>query len=307
MLESGSHSISAELFLELEAYVPIGPLNIISGSPSDIEIDIKFQEEATLTISNTRFENEDTKSILYGKKFYNIIPCDNTYQGINDKNMYGEAENIEAVESAIRTGFSDILTLQKPIFYQDKDYQHTFFVEPSVTEQTVEEWQTWVTQPPQPDNMWHYQDNTLVAETPRDDSIHHAEAPFIGSADTPESLEKPKPEIDWLLNPATVLLFDNVPIGPRGRAGIELFPHTLTGVDSQVGVAGGTGLSRGTALVVQDDITFEQSGLKPTTLGVNVVGSSGSIRSLEANLNELNIQSQQGAGTGLGRGIRRIL
>ena len=221
--------------------------------------------------------------------------------------MYGEAENIEAVESAIRTGFSDILTLQKPIFYQDKDHQHTFFVEPSVTEQTVEEWQTWVTQPAQPDNAWHYQDKPLAAATPRDDSIHDAEAPFFGSANTPESLEKPKPEIDWLLNPSTVLLFDNVPIGPRGRVGVELFPDTQASATSRLGVAGGTGLSRGTALVVQDDITFEQSGLEPTTLGVNVVGSSGSIPSLEANLNELNIQSQQGAGTGLGRGIRRIL
>ena len=31
----------------------------------------------------------------------------------------------------------------KPVFYQDN--AHTLFVEPNVTERTIEEWQEWVT------------------------------------------------------------------------------------------------------------------------------------------------------------------
>ena len=303
----------SDLFFSVITHVPPGTHEIVAILNFSSEIDLPLSVRdiiigtVNLTISICKIEEPHTVNILNKTNNYIITPCINNYRSNLSNELYDISFDIDPVEATILSECDDVLVLQKPLFYQDGGHQHTFFVESSVTEQTVEDWQTWVTQPPQPDNMWHYQDNTLVAATPWDDSTHHAEAPFIGSADTPESLEKPKPEIDWLLNPSTVLLFDNVPIGPRGRAGIELFPHTLPGVTSQVGVAGGTGLSRGTALVVQDDITFEQSGLEPTTLGVNVVGSSGSIPSLEANLNELNIQSQQGAGTGLGRGIRRIL
>ena len=57
----------------------------------------------------------------------------------------------------------------KPVFYQDN--AHTFFVEPSVTERTIEEWQEWVTRTPQPEPGWQkpdwWKDIVVVPEMPR--------------------------------------------------------------------------------------------------------------------------------------------
>ena len=43
---------------------------------------------------------------------------------------------------AIAQGIEGITSIIKPVFYQDNE--HTLFIEPNVTERTIEEWQEWV-------------------------------------------------------------------------------------------------------------------------------------------------------------------
>src|SRR5262249_50919531 len=55
------------------------------------------------------------------------------------QDAYQNASDPGAVKAALEGGLAEISALMKPVFYQDN--LHTFFVEPEVTERTIEEWQ----------------------------------------------------------------------------------------------------------------------------------------------------------------------
>lgn len=249
------------------ANVPLA--NRYSGSGEFI---VSFQERVTTEPGKT--PPKANPSILQQGGGYTLLPCDN---------------NLTALD------VSEIAALMKPVFYQDN--AHTLFVEPSVTERTIEEWQDWITRTPQPEPGWRDPDwwkEIVVIPDPRD--------PRGGFRIDPGSLINPIPDSDWLVNPGTGLLFDGVLIGPTGRPGLEILPAGgIAEADTQVNVNPGSGLASGSTVVLTGTTTLEQNGLTQVAGGLNVVGSAGFNSALEKNFNELN-RSGFGAGmSGAGR------
>jgi hypothetical protein len=214
----------------------------------------------------------------------------------------------EAVQAAIESGLSEIALLIKPVFYQDITY--TFFVEPDVTERTVEEWQECITPAYEPERVWQQldwwkKDLVVVPQIPR-------KGPFPDGdpwrSIDPGALINPTQDRDWLVNPGTGLLFDGAVIGPAGRPGVEI----LTGGATRGAAAGekpvhvnpGSDLAAGSAAVLTGDATLEQAGLAEVAGGLNIVGGGGFNSTLAQNFNEFNRAGFGAKMAGVGRIVR---
>jgi hypothetical protein len=248
-------------------------------------------------------EPEDPKSVgtILGKgATYTILPCDNnlTAFGISE-DAYQNAAKRDAVEAAINSGLGETASLIKPVFYQDN--QHILFVEPDVTERTIEEWQEWVTPTPQPEPDWRKSDwwNELVIipEAPRTQTIPDPRDPRFGFEIDPGALINPIRDHDWLVNPATVLAFDNTLIGPAGQPGFQIFggevASAVTVGGTIVNVNPGGGLAAGSAVVIADTGKDEECGCFEE---FNVVGNAGFNTMHAKNFDKLN---RSGFGAGL--------
>ena len=198
---------------------------------------------------------------------------------------------------------TEIASLIKPLFYQDN--AHTLFIEPNVEERTIEEWQEWVTRTPQPEPEWVPWDRLgefvkpmipkleLPIPIDPDDPIWHSSA----DRDSRITVESGQ---DWLVNPATGLLFEGVLIGPSGMAGMAVLPSTeLAGAIAKGGtpvkVHAGSGVASGSIVVAPAGGALDRAGLSQTAGTLNIVGGSGFNSTLAQNFDALN-RSGFGAG-----------
>jgi ABC toxin N-terminal region/Neuraminidase-like domain/Putative peptidoglycan binding domain/Salmonella virulence plasmid 28.1kDa A protein len=251
---------------------------------------VNFKQRITTESGKSPSSNAETLNILQKGEKYNFLPCNNKLEnpGVSE-DVYQNAADPNAVRAAIQRSLSDIGPLMKPLFYQDSG--NTLFIEPNVTEQTIEEWQDWVTRTPQPKPGrripdW-LDDFGLIPGTPEEwpPDPGDPRPDFID----PGSLINPQPAIDWLTNPATGLLFDGTLIGPAGRPEVDIL--TDNDVDTrpqgiQVNVNPGSGIASGSIMVLTSKGTLEQSGLTQAVGGLNVVGSAGFNSALAQNLNK---------------------
>jgi hypothetical protein len=205
----------------------------------------------------------DTQNILRQGGSYTLLPCDN----------------------AITLGTTEIAALITPLFYQDNAEQ-TFFIEPSLTEKTIEEWQEWVTRTPAPESEWDHADwwkdkfvDPVVPKVKLPIPINPGD-PIWQLPIGPEAHFEVIPRQDWLVNPATVLEFDGELVGPLGRAGLSILTSAeATGAPSNgaipVNTHSGSGLTQGSTVVALESNSLELAGLTETAGGLNVVGKSG--------------------------------
>lgn len=225
---------------------------------------------------------------------YTLLPCDNELLplGVSEE-AYRNAANPDAVRAAIKSGLKEIATLMRPVFYQDN--RHTFFVEPSVTEKTIEEWEGWVitTSQVEPVRPPWLREIVVIAEVSWKPPLLDPEDWWLLRI-TPDAIINPVPVQDWLVNPATVVAFDNVLLGPAGQPGLEIMttmdqpaPGAHINVNPGSEVAG--------SVVVGAAHTFARSGIASLGGGLNIVGRGGLNSALAQNLNELN-RSGFGAG-----------
>lgn len=225
----------------------------------------------------------ETPSILRSGGKFTLLPCDNNITlGTPDPSSLN-ATNPDAVAAAIQSGLPEIASLMKPVFYQNN--AHTLFIEPNVTEQTIEEWQDWVTRTPRPEANGQIPDwlkyLEVVPAIPK--------KPPIPDLIDPWSTIKPKPGFDWLTNPGTGLLFDGDLIGPAGRAGVEIRPAgTINGDGQPVNVNPGSALASAHTLVLTEGMSLEETGLTAVAGGLNVVGGAGFNPALKQNFDALN-------------------
>jgi hypothetical protein len=246
---------------------------------------VSFQERITSEPEKT--PPKANPSILQQQSAtYTVLPCNGnlTSIGIGEEAFKG-AENEAAVRAALEKGVGEIASLMKPVFYQDQ--ANTFFVEPSVSEQTIEEWQEWVTRTPLPEPDWPPPEVIDIRpEIPRwtlpgrDDPgplyIH------------PRSLLLPRQGSDWLVNPRTALLFDGTPVGPVGRPELKILTDAdLTAGSALVKVHPAGGIGEKTNVVLTTG-TLEESGLTDRSGGLNVIGSGGFNPALEKNFRKLD-------------------
>ncbi|MBE0466280.1 MAG: hypothetical protein IBX71_03535, partial [Candidatus Desulforudis sp.] len=263
---------------------------------------VEFKQRITTESGKGPTVEIETPDILQQGGGHIVLPCDNNITlGMPDPASL-DADDPVAVKAAIEGGLGEIASLIKPIFYQD--HLHTFFVEPNVTEQTIEKWQEWVTWTPQPEPAWResdwWKDIVVIPDKPWKWLFHDPRDPLLGFEIDRGSLINPIPDRDWLVNPGTVLEFDNVLIGPAGQPGLRIVTGEVAEAVAEgglpVNVNPGSSLASGGAVVLADAITLEQSGLIQAAGGLNVVGGAGFNSALEKNFNELNR-----AGFGAGR------
>lgn len=257
--------------------------NRYSGSDA-----LKVSYQAQITTEPGKTPPKANPSILQQGGGYTLLPCNNnlTALGVSEE-AYRDATNPAAVKAAIESGSAEIASLIKPVFYQDN--RHTFFVEPDVTERTIEEWEEWVTRTPQPDpdlkNPDWWKELVVVPEVEiPNPKIPIWNPPVIDKS----SITQPRGEWDWLVNPGTAIKFGDALIGPTGQPGIEF----LTGVGPavsqvHVNINPGSDLAGGSTIVLRDKDTFARSGLKAIGSGLNIVGSAGFNPALQQNFKNL--------------------
>lgn len=188
------------------------------------------------------------------------------------------AANPGAVAAELDEALADIVTLARPVFYQDA--RATFFLRPEVSETTVEEWEEWV-QPP----VWGGEvgDGGMLGDLPRlqvdpGRFRHMAERPFSRI----DPRVDPRP-VDWLLNTHTAVAYDGVLLGPAGQLGTAVIQAAAPapGQGRQVPIATATG-----SAIAAESKVLAAAGLSAGVGGLNVVGAGGFNRLLNRNLKD---------------------
>ncbi|SFK89248.1 hypothetical protein SAMN05216302_101960 [Nitrosomonas aestuarii] len=218
---------------------------------------------------STETENREEPLTILQRSIgsYKLLPCNN---------------NLTTVGSS---DFDDISSLIKPVFYQDS--QHTFFIEPSATEQTIEEWQEWVARPPQPESEPAIPEIEPYVRVPKLDLPNPNDLRLDSIFDINSLVFNPKRNYDWLTNGGTVLRFDETLIGPAGQSGIQIINEQITGAVATgmpVNINPGSNLASDQTVFVMDASAYTQSGLVQMAGGMNIVGGAGFNLALEKNL-----------------------
>jgi Neuraminidase-like domain/Salmonella virulence plasmid 28.1kDa A protein len=211
-----------------------------------------------------------------GQSPYGIVPCDN--------DIAGDAER---------------MSLIKPIFYQD--HAHTLFVEPTLEERRIDEWEDYVTLVPPVDvglgpEWWDH--IVIIPEIPRVKPPRWID-PWDPIWDPPfgdETILGVRPQEDWLINPGTGILLDDIVIGAKGGldATILTATETIPGGDAGLAERGhviqvetGGAVASGATLVANSANALQKAGLGGEVAVLNIVGGDGFNTSLAQNLDLL--------------------
>lgn len=268
-------------------------------------LDVKFVERT----GGESSKEPKLQTVLQKGGAFTLLPCDNDIATPKaQEDAYKYADDPVAVKAAIESSLGDIISLMKPVFYQDRD--HTLFVEPDVTERTIETWKEWA--PPvaiiQPsmigEDWWDKPD--IVPEIPDLEVMpEFPNKPIPPEEDwslpiDPESVIRPEKTQDWLCNPETTLLFNNELIGPKGGAGLQVLPEaefvgSAMGDVMHVSINGGN-LAAGSVVIHAGATTLEELGLKQMAGGLNVISSAGFTAALAKKTSEFG-RSGFGANT----------
>lgn len=221
--------------------------------------------------------------ILSQEGRFMLLPCNNEIVLGAPESDSLTAENAGAVAAAVGSGLSEMAELVKPVFYMDN--RHTLFVEPNVTETTIEDHEEWVqrTLLPATAAEWINRLNDVVV-MPASPGFKlsgpvWAERDGRLPIDSP-SLIKATPDMDWLINPVTGLVFDGVVVGPGGRTGFEVRPagemiDSVIRAGVPVSVHAGSGVAADTGAVLTGAAAIGHMGLSPVSGSLNIVGSAG--------------------------------
>jgi len=184
-----------------------------------------------------------------------------------------------------------IETLTRPFFYQDSE--NTFFVEPTMTETKIEEWDWWVINYPwsyahlNNDQWWH--NLVLQAAVPTTFRM-----PPIEAID-PTSLYQLKPAQDWATSQSTVLHYGDHFVGQSGGLTVLKQPagNTINTPSTGVQLIPIVPRVTGNGITVLNGARAFNGGILRTG-GANLIDATGLTRSaltnvqLEQHLNGVN-------------------
>lgn len=174
-----------------------------TGYDASGELTVSYVQEAD---SDNNF-SFTTKTILQQGGDYTLLFADNVPQVPFGDTNTNEGWALNWFDSPY---LIDLLT--RPFFYQD--LENTFFVEPTMTEIKIDEWDWWVIPYPWPyqhlnnDHWW----NNLKLQATVPVTFH---LPSIAEIDQ-TSLYQLKPVQDWATRPATVLRYGGNFVGQTG-------------------------------------------------------------------------------------------
>lgn len=237
-------------------------------------------------------EHPETLDILQRKTAYTLLPCDNnlTALGVSEE-AYQNATYKAEVHAALELGIGQIGSLMKPVFYQDN--AHTFFIEPDVTERTIEERQGWVTTTTRTEAGLKEGRREKISVTPmipRTLPIPDPAGPRVDVNISPEATINPVLDSDWLVNMGTVLELDGALIGPSGHSGLGTNDASrgMTIDRTPVNISSASGLAVGSTVVVGANSALNQAVLTQGARGLNVVGRGGVNSALAQNFSAMN-------------------
>jgi hypothetical protein len=247
---------------------------------------VTFNQRVSVEDGGTPVQTPTTPTILNQAGSYQLVPCDNEI-------AVGLAQ-----DAAIGSGSAaELASLIKPVFIADR--LHSFFVEPNVDEQTVEEWRDWVTTTPKPnphqnDPDW-WNDLKIEPRVP----IPLLPDPIDPRWNPSDVFINPRPHRDWLVNPGTALVYQGQLIGPAGLADLQILPKS----DASVVIAAGASTVRvhpssgldSASVVVAGTRGIGTGGLTTPEGGLNVISNAGLNPGLLGHFNALD---RSGFGSG---------
>jgi hypothetical protein len=261
------------------SYNGVNATEYIDGSPDTGALDIGYTQSIEVSYTNTFPKTVSVnKAILQQGSDYALLFASNPPQFTFSEERTKGMDWLGWYDSPY---LIDILT--RPFFYQDS--QNTFFVEPTMTETRIDEWEWWTIQYPWPyahlnsDYWW----NKLTMQAAVPTVLH---LPPISQID-PSSLYQLKPTQDWATNPATVLPYEGQFVGKGG--GLTLINPTIqnglpgTGGQLKPVVPGG---SLGSIATIANGHVFNGGTIGSIlhTGGVNLINQGGLTRGTLANL-----------------------
>ena len=227
---------------------------------------IHFAEKIVTENNNTPSRSEVTKQIFSQARVFTLLTTSNP----------------------VTLPSFEIGNLVKPVFYKDDLY--TFFVEPSLTETTIEKWEEWVITPSPPvfkldDDLWKFiVPNVQIPK--KSEPLYQID---------PRAKYGLGAKNDWLINHSTVLQFGDRVIGQTGG----FHPSVLSTGMLSAGIA--PSINSGQVTMMTPTVAAAASSLGSVAannlrqVGLNVIGSSGLSSALVNNTGAI-------AGTGLSIG-----
>jgi hypothetical protein len=249
------------------------------------DLAVNFREDIVTGNGDTREKESVTLSILDNAGTYTLLPCDNDILlGAPDIASRGY-DHPETVAAVIASGLPEIASLIKPVFFQDE--ARTLFLEPSLTELTVERWEHWAVPHPSVGNdPGAWMEGALWKEVtrpsvPRGDDLitEHGDQRLVLPQE-PYAIIAFEGEKDWLTSPVTVLSIDDTLIGPGGYTGLStLSPSEIAEAMAEgfrsVPVQPASVVPPGGVVVAAAGWKPEQEGLTTQASGLAVIGGAG--------------------------------
>lgn len=241
----------------------------VTGSGS---LSVNFREKITTQDEKPPEESRADKAILQQGNEFSLLRCSNLIDYYPDE-------------------FKPIVS---PIFYQDG--LHNFFIEPSLTETTIDRWEEWIITTPPPvfeldDDWWKSIPIVPIVPIPKQ--------PVPIAPIDPRARFGIQPKGDWLTNPATVLEFGDRVVGQVGGFNPALVTGGIALSDFGVSSSVHPG---GTPTPGNVTVTPGMSGLAAGAVahgGLNVIGGSGLSSVTVSNMGALTE-------SGLGRNLSGI-
>ncbi len=224
-----------------------------------------------------------THTILGVAGGFTLLGCDNDLDSVS-------APNDSAAE---------IAGLIKPVFFQDQSVN--LFLEPNVDEQTVNDWQQWVTRTTVPDGAGYHPDigwlkDHLQRQGPvrKPPVLVDPRASIWNAPNASLSRASFENKVDWLTHDSTVVNFKGEFVGAGGRLGLTVLPSADAAVAAANGEASiiahdGDVIGAGSVLVASADNQLIGGGqVNRGISSISVVGASGLSAGQAVRLGTLN-------------------
>jgi hypothetical protein len=242
-------------------------------------LQVNFTERIETQDGEQKKVNDVSKDILQqGSSFSLLFSSNPSFIPQSILQYWVDPNNFQKVLQFVSS--VQVRMLVSPFFYQDN--RHTFFVEPTLTETTIDRWEEWVVTKPKgaskiDDGRWR--DIPIQPVEPR------KPIPIPDPID-PRAKFPLNPGRDWVTNPSTVLQIGETLIGQMGRLDLAILPEV--GNVTQ-GIGGAILQGRGSANI---QLAGELASVNPN-ISLNVIDSGGLnsalLENLSANLNTQNI------------------
>ena len=197
-------------------------------------LEVNFIEQITTENDKVAEPKQTIQKIFNRGSGYSLLVCNELF-GIDTDALARTYPNEDVLDNQRRlTNVGKYLlneflpiAMSSPFFYQDS--QNTFFVEPTLTETTIDRWEEWVIPNP---GVTHHWDDTLILDNiplephiPLDPRIIASLPPIAIDPRAHFSIER---KVDWATHPATVLTFEGHLIGQAG--GLAISAHEVGGI-----------------------------------------------------------------------------